>query len=313
MKLATARHTASPGFEVCMTPSGRRRSQSQQQVLGPDSRPVQGRLWLVLGWSLVIASLVAALIAADQGVGDGFVLLLALPLALARWMILKGKRLAAKRAEQVLAEDTRPPVVYLRSFRDEDADKGLAGVLQSGAATAGKPLAHSIVAWGTREQEALAVLLGQVGPYVAVGKPGEPVPEVGAARMYLHDDKWQAEASKLIGEARLIVVRAGATEGLRWEVGQLVRRARPTTLLFVLPTIAEQYAGFRRWASEVLPQPLPVAQPEGRLLVFDPDWRPNVLPAQRTLRLTLEPFLRSNGIELEGGFLADVLEHNSLR
>jgi hypothetical protein len=38
-----------------------------------------------------------------------------------------------------------------------------------------------------------------------------------------------------------------------------------------------------------------------------------VLPAQRTLRLTLEPFLRSNGIELEGGFLADVLEHNSLR
>jgi hypothetical protein len=273
-----------------------------------------GRLWQALGWSLVVASLAVALVLANE---DWNTLLAGLavapPLSLARWMILRGKRLAAKRAEDVLAEDSRPPVLYLRSFQDEDADKGLSGVVRSGAATGARPLSESVIAWGTREQEALAVLLRQVGPYVAVGKPGEPFPEVGAARMYLPDDQWQARVAQLIDEARLVVVRAGATEGLRWEVGQLVRRARPKSLLFVLPADGGQYSGFRRWANEVLPRPLPESQPAERLLVFGEDWQPGMLPACRTMRLTLEPFMRSNGIVLEGSFLGDAIEHNSLR
>ena len=289
---------------------------SQPQSLGPQPRPVLGRLWQAIGWSVVVASLAAGMVAVNENEDLSttiIVLVLAPGLALARWMILKGKRLAAKRAEEVLSEDGRPPVLYLRSFRDEEADKGLAGVLRSGAAAGASPMSHSVVPWGTREQEALAVLLRQVGPYVAVGKPGEPIPEVGAARMYLPDDEWQARVGQLIDEARLVVVRAGATEGLRWEVGQLVRRARPTSLLFVLPADAGHYAAFRRWANEVLPRPLPESQPAERLLVFGEDWQPSVLPARRTLRLTLDPFMRRSGIALEGSFLGDVLEHNSLR
>lgn len=286
----------------------------EQQTLGPQPRPGLGRLWQALGWAVVLASLAVALVLANEDWSTTAAVFTVAPgLALARWMILKGKRLAARRAEDVLAEDKRPPVLYLRSFRDEDADKGLSGVLRSGAATDAKPLADSVIAWGTREQEALAVLLRQVGPYVAVGKPGEPIPEVGAARMYLPDDQWQARVGQLIDEASLVVVRAGATEGLRWEVGQLVRRARPTSLLFVLPANAKQYAGFRRWANEILPRLLPESQPAERLLVFGEDWQPSVLPARRTMRLTLEPYMRRNGIELEGSLLGDVLEHNSMR
>lgn len=292
----------------------RRVSPPKQQTLGPQPRPGLGRLWQALGWAVVVASLAVALVLANEDwTTTAAVLTVAPGLALARWMILKGKRLAARRAEDILAEDKRPPVLYLRSFRDEDADKGPSGVLRAGAATEAKPLADSVIAWGTREQEALAVLLRQVGPYVAVGKPGEPIPEVGAARMYLADDQWKARVGQLIDEASLVVVRAGATEGLRWEVGQLVRRARPTSLLFVLPANGRQYAGFRRWANEVLPRPLPESQPAERLLVFGEDWQPSVLPARRTLRLTLDPFMRSNGIVLEGSVLGDVLEHNSLR
>jgi hypothetical protein len=296
-----------------MTPSPRQSLHAKHGALGPQPRPLQGRLWLALGWFLVAVSLVAAVIGAMEDFSDGFVLLLAVPLALARWMILRGKRLGAARAEQALVEDSRPPVLYLRSFQDEQADKGMTGALRSGAATSARPLADSVVAWGTREQEAMAVLMRQVGPYVAVGRPGEPMPEVGAARMYLPDDQWQARVAELIDTARLVVVRAGATEGLKWEVGQLVRRARPESLLVVLPAEAAQYDGFRRWANGILPKPLPEAQPAGRLLVFDARWRPSVLAARRTLRLTLEPFMRSNGIVLEGSFLGDVLEHNSLR
>ncbi len=297
-----------------MSTPTRRISPPEQPPLGPQARPGLGRLWQALGWAVLVASLAVALVLANEDWETTFAVLTVAPgLALARWMILKGKRLAAKRAEDILAEDRRPPVLYLRSFKDEDADKGLGGVLRSGAATDAQPLAESVIAWGTREQEALAVLLRQVGPYVAVGKPGEPMPEVGAARMYLSDDQWQDRVGRLIDEARLVVVRAGATEGLRWEVGQLVRRRPPTSLLVVLPADAGQYAGFRRWANEVLPRPLPESRPAERLLVFGEDWQPSVLPVRRTLRLTLEPFMRSNGIVLEGSFLGDVLEHNSLR
>jgi hypothetical protein len=36
-----------------------------------------------------------------------------------------GKQLGAESAQQLLAEDTRPPVVYLRSFQDDAvADRG---------------------------------------------------------------------------------------------------------------------------------------------------------------------------------------------
>ena len=38
------------------------------------------------------------------------------------------------------------------------------------------------------EQE-LAVLMGRLGPVVAIGKPGERLPELGAARLYVADDR----------------------------------------------------------------------------------------------------------------------------
>lgn len=68
------------------------------------------------------------------------------------------------------------------------------------------------------EEEQLAEVMDQVGPFLAVGKPGESLPEVGAARIYVGDDEWQHRVSELMSQARLVVLRAGETANLWWEV-----------------------------------------------------------------------------------------------
>jgi len=111
----------------------------------------------------------------------------------------RGKQLGAGSAQALLAEDNRPPVVYLRSFQDDsvEAEGTLSAerVANMGA-VGGAILAVLDYEGGTMtEEEQLAEALRDVGPFVAVGKPGEKLPQLGAARMYLQDSEWSSQAS----------------------------------------------------------------------------------------------------------------------
>ena len=82
----------------------------------------------------------------------------------------RGKRMSAPPADALIASDPRPPVLYLRSFKDdlvtaEPQQTKLGGLL--GAITS--------AATGT-EEEQLADAMKEVGPFVAIGRPGEPLP-----------------------------------------------------------------------------------------------------------------------------------------
>ena len=230
-------------------------------------------------------------------------------LAASYWVIRRGKKHAALLADDVLVEDTRPPILYLRSFNDEEDDSRLGRFMRPGD----HDIAHSTPAWGPREQDAMASIMAEIGPYVAIGKPRELLPELGAARTYVSDDEWQDKIREWVTRARLVIVRAGATEGLRWEVGELVSRANPTRLLVILPPRAEHYEAFRKWANQVLPSPLPLSAPTERLVMFDKAWRPILLPARTTIRKSLAPYFEQNGIRLRTSFTQDFLEHNGLR
>jgi hypothetical protein len=48
------------------------------------------------------------------------------------------------------------------------------------------------------EEEQLAMVMNEIGPFIAIGRPGEQWPELGAARMYVGDDEWQATINNLI-------------------------------------------------------------------------------------------------------------------
>jgi hypothetical protein len=111
------------------------------------------------------------------------------------------------------------PVVYLRSFDDD----------QSAARIRGK----------LTEEEHLALVLKQIGPFVAVGRPGESLPELGASRVYLGDESWQQAVDQLLRSARLVLIRTGSTTGLGWEVERAVRVLTPERLVLLVDSSRE--------------------------------------------------------------------------
>jgi hypothetical protein len=110
-------------------------------------------------------------------------------------------------------------VIYLRSF-DQD---------QKTAKRKGS--------W--TEEEYLAQLLTLIGPVIAIGRPGEKLPEVGARRLYVNDDEWQSTVEGLMKSSRLVAIRTGRSSGLRWEFRKCLELLRPEQLLLVVGSEAE--------------------------------------------------------------------------
>ena len=113
----------------------------------------------------------------------------------------------------------RAPVLYLRSFEDDQRGARIKGSLT--------------------EEEHLAKVLSQFGPFVAIGRPGEALPEAGATRVYVGDANWQSAVEELLGNANLVIVRTGRTMGLGWEVERAVRILRPQQLVLLVDNSRE--------------------------------------------------------------------------
>ena len=272
---------------------------------GPNTQPGQRKrsaaAYRVLGYALALAGVPMFLSAVLTPVGMAL-------FAASYWSFRRARKHAAVLADDVLAKDTRAPILYLRSFDDEEQDNHPSAILNARHTN----IAGSTPAWAPREQDALAAVLARIGPYVAIGKPGELLPELGAARTYVSDAAWQAKIQEWLERAHLVILRAGATQGLRWELSELVRRIDPRRVLVILPTSPEHYSAFTKWANVVLPQKLPASQPEERLVCFDETWRSRTLPPRTGITKTLKPFFAQNGIELRSSFFKDFLEHNGL-
>ena len=121
-------------------------------------------------------------------------------------------------AETVQSSD-RAPVLYLRSFEDDQRGARIKGSLT--------------------EEEHLAKVLSQFGPFVAIGRPGEALPEAGATRVYVGDANWQSTVEELLGNANMVIVRTGRTVGLDWEVERAVRILRPQQLVLLVDNARE--------------------------------------------------------------------------
>jgi hypothetical protein len=76
-------------------------------------------VWILLGWLLRGASFGVAIYWAYND-WNGAILIPIVPFAVAYGMIRRGRKMLAVRAEALLASDPRQPVLYLRSFQDED-------------------------------------------------------------------------------------------------------------------------------------------------------------------------------------------------
>jgi hypothetical protein len=206
-------------------------------------------------------------------------------------MVVIGDKVAADRAEDALKNDPRPPVLYLRSFKDDEIDSRHPAWGGIGKKTL----------LGVTEEQEIAKALREIGPFVAIGDPDENLPDLGAARLYVGEE-WQQVIADLVQRSRLVVLRAGSTRGFWWEVEYVARHAPPEKILLLIPYSQAQYVFFCQRANAIFPKPLPPYQGEQRrgttltgVVYFEPDWTPRFqkIPGLRFLAAPLPIRLKS--------------------
>jgi hypothetical protein len=125
-------------------------------------------------------------------------------------------------AESVLGVDTRPPVLFLRSFQDDEKN----AYFDSDS---------SLIDFSLEAR--LVEHFSGVGPFIAVGSPADKTPMIGAARTQLSDSDWQDAVLDWMDHAGLIVVVAGVTGWINWELSKVVERGHVERLIVVFPQL----------------------------------------------------------------------------
>ena len=170
-------------------------------------------------------------------------------------------------ADRVLLRDTRPPILYLRSFTEDCRLAANHNPLRVGHV-------FTVSFWRDRRklsfEEVLCRGLQRVGPVIAIGRPREQLPLLGAAREYVSDGEWQDEVRLLLRTARFTCLVVGETFSLGWECNEVIRLAGPQSLLLVLPPGARDslWESFREALDRRVAMLFPESIPEGTLAVL---------------------------------------------
>lgn len=134
-------------------------------------------------------------------------------------------------ADSLLALDKRSPMLFLRSFDDDEK--------RSYFATGRGWLDFSL-------ETRLANHFHRFGPFVAIGAPKDKVPQIGAARVQLPDDQWQERVLGWMRDASVIIMYAGKTNWVNWELRQVIEAGRATRLILLVPEVKGWRAAKRR-------------------------------------------------------------------
>lgn len=174
-------------FEIARLPKQRRLLGHVVSALGP--------IWILVSVLAGFAFLQQELVPLGVGL-TAFAFLLFFAGALMSRLSVYGRRLRQPDAPTVLARDPRAPVLFLRSFRDED-------IVDLTSRTGRGSI--------RRSEEALCDALRGIGPVVAIGRPGEYLPEAGAARLYVDDQDWQQAVRHFLEAAAAVVLVVGTS------------------------------------------------------------------------------------------------------
>lgn len=222
-------------------------------------------------------TVVAILLLAVSGLITGLLL------SAAVWLLRQAMARAAPAAGQVLEEDRRPPLLYLRSFADDEVSVRARWNRQR--------LRLENLGWPARDrfEEVVTRHLARYGPVIAVGQPGERVPKLGAAREYLPGQEWQQGVRSRMQNAAVVAVVLGRTGGLEWELAALVETGTLARTLMVVPPVddAEIQTRWHTTATAISRAGGPTLQPElaagsaRRALVIVPDAAGRILCGNR--------------------------------
>jgi hypothetical protein len=190
------------------------------------------------------------------------------------------KRMRARGAAQSLRKESRPPILLLRAFEDD--------YMAVEVAEPSKPWWAMGATRPATFEQTLSDLFSRSGPVIAIGRPGETVPPLGAYRFWINNDRWQQAVDELLKECQFVVMIMGRLHdrpGLTWEAERLFRLDTPDKVVLVMPpldreTARERWDEYRRLSGERMP-----AYQSGELAVtFNPGGTCQVARANRNWR-----------------------------
>lgn len=253
-------------------------------------------------------------------------------------LIRRGRRHLARIYVDVLRSDAltkdgRAPILYLRSF-SEDGNAASLAVAGPGMGRMFSKTQRRIL-WlfltlRLSYEQVLTHAFRRLGPVVAIGKPEEGLPTLGALREYVEDSRWRKRVMKIAAASQLVIMQIATSDGLIWELRRMIQALAPEKIVLAVPQ--RQRSWLFRWRQEKKRQrayqefrekslpifvqhPLPEAIGRSQFVYFDEDWKPrlSVPPGIRLFpRLGRGP--RSGTVAAALGWLDSVLDnHKPLR
>lgn len=176
-------------------------------------------------------------------------------------------RLYAPRGTQVLKDDGRPPIVFLRSFEYDQRDPIHEG-------TGGK------LVW-RRHEELINRIFTQCGPVIAVQNPDVKLPPLGVPRIIMQGDSWLLEIMELVQRAQLVILSTGDTPGVRQEFSLIMSLVPPEKLLLRF-TPGRDYQLDAEYFWRLIPAHPPselsrYESPQNLYVYFDTNWTPHIV------------------------------------
>jgi FHA domain len=136
------------------------------------------------------------------------------------FLLIRMRRYFQIDADALLRSDTRAPILFLRSFEDEEK----LTFAQSGQALFDYSL-----------ETRLSRHFMHFGPFVAVGSPQDELPQLGAARARLSEDEWRGRVRQWMRSSQVILIYAGSTYWINWELTTLARRGHMHKVVLLIP------------------------------------------------------------------------------
>lgn len=232
----------------------------------PASKALNARVPAVYG-GLLIVFLVAGHEVLRLDMPAHLALALLIPIAaigLVLYLVLyavgvRQRRVQAQRDAHAILRHKGPYTLFLRSF---GADKS-------------RYLSRTF-------EEQLEIALRPIGKMIAIGRPGEGLPPLGATRLYTQNARWHATVTNRMKKAALVVLQFEPSDGLLWELRTAVEVVAPENLLILLMGVrSSQYEALRQQVEPLLRVSFPELKgtriPDG-FIRFGSDWTPEFLP-----------------------------------
>ena len=199
-----------------------RRKQTPPRARGTPINRTRGALYFLAALGLIAGQFLLP----ELPFGLGVILAVAIG-ALSFVALFRAKQYFQVSADSLLGKDKRPPILFLRSFSDDPKVSAAAGMTHEGLA------ALIDLSVETR----LANHFMQFGPFIAVGSPQEAIPQIGAARVKLADDEWQDAVTAWMQHSSAIVIYAGTTHWVGWELKRIIEGGWTDKLIVLFPPV----------------------------------------------------------------------------